>query len=127
MDCDCIRGGTCELRASANALEVDSRRVRRLGAGDSRLFQRSVASWDGRILTYEPGKCIKCGKCVAVSETAGDAKGFFFRWRGYQLEVNVAYGEDFSAGLGYSLADCVAVCPTGALWLTASATGEEQP
>ena len=116
MECDCVRSLTCELRSLADQFQVDSGRIRGLRAEDRRPFRRRVAELGDSRLTLEQGKCIKCGKCVAVSERSGVPLGLTFRGRGYELTVDVPFGEDLAKGLGDTAADCAAVCPTGALW-----------
>lgn len=127
MECDCARSRSCELRDLGDEYRVDSRRIRTMARRNRRRFGRQIAELCGGALAFEPGKCVRCGKCVAVCERAGEPFGLSFRWRGYDLEVNVPFGADLKGAMGDSAAACVAVCPTGALWIDAreSAGGPE--
>ena len=65
---------------------------------------------------FEPGKCIKCGLCVRICEQAADEPlGLTFVDRGFDLHVGVPFDEGLERGLQKMAAECVEVCPTGAL------------
>ncbi len=71
---------------------------------------------------YEPGKCIKCGICVRITEKAGEKLGLTFVGRGFDVRVAVPFDDSLEAGLTKTAKECVAACPTGAL---AMKNGEE--
>ena len=66
-------------------------------------------------LVLEPGKCIKCGLCVQVSDRAGERPGLAMLQRGYGMEVGVPFGGTLAEGLSRSAGACADICPTGAL------------
>ncbi|NMC19510.1 MAG: hypothetical protein GYA33_03730, partial [Thermogutta sp.] len=69
---------------------------------------------DSNVL-YEPGKCIVCGLCVAVTEAARAPLGLTFVGRGFDVRVGVPFNRSLEEALGELAEQCVAVCPTGAL------------
>ena len=52
---------------------------------------------------------------MQVTAAARDVLGLGFVGRGYDTRPAVPLGETLAAGLGDKAAECVAVCPTGAL------------
>jgi NADH dehydrogenase/NADH:ubiquinone oxidoreductase subunit G len=67
---------------------------------------------------YEPGKCIRCGKCVRITEREGERLGLAYIGRGYDVRIGVPFNEQLSAGLEKTAEKCVLACPTGALSFT---------
>ncbi len=121
LDCDCWRGESCRLRRLAGELGADARRF--AGSEDRRI--ELVAASSG--LSMEPGKCIRCGVCVRIAETAGDRPGLSFSGRGPAVRVRVPFGDDIGQALPSTAAACVAACPTGALaWDTAVRKGTRE-
>jgi len=66
-------------------------------------------------LSFEPGKCVRCGICVRVAERGGDRPGLAFTGRGAEARVRVPFGGDIGGALPATASECVARCPTGAL------------
>jgi ferredoxin len=109
LDCDCSRRKTCRLRRLADELGADARRF---PGEEAKRFER--ASGTGG-LSFEPGKCIKCGICVRIAERGGDRPGLAFTGRGFDLRLRVPFNVDIGTALPATAAECVARCPTGAL------------
>jgi ferredoxin len=109
LHCDCRKADTCLLRRYAVAYDGDQKRYR----GKDRVsFERIVQHAD---VIYEPGKCIKCGICVRITEKAGEPLGLTFIGRGFSMRVAVPFDESVAKGLQNAAQACVAACPTGAL------------
>jgi NADH dehydrogenase/NADH:ubiquinone oxidoreductase subunit G len=109
LQCDCARRTSCDLRRVATKVGADARR-----------FAGNRVAIDGRKvgeggLSFEPGKCIKCGICVRIAERAGDRPGLAFSGRGAEVRVRVPFDEDIGEAIATAGPECVARCPTGAL------------
>jgi ferredoxin len=109
LDCDCRKKASCSLRDRADDLGGDTRRY---VMPETRPIEILATS---RGLSFEPGKCIRCGRCVRIAEAAGDRPGLSFSSRGPTLRVRVPFGDPLEDALPISAATCVAACPTGAL------------
>lgn len=67
------------------------------------------------VAVYEPGKCVKCGICVRVTQDGGEKYGFTFVGRGFEVTAGVSLEKNLEAGLGDLADEAVVSCPTGAL------------
>jgi len=110
LQCDCGAKESCRLRDYAEEYEARGRRFR---IGDRRRFRR--IRQHPRI-TYEPGKCIKCGICVRITARENEQLGLAFLNRGYDLQIGAPFGQLLSRALEHSAERCVRSCPTGALY-----------
>ncbi len=112
FECDCRKTDSCKLRnycdtyqASQSHFKVGSRKP------VERIFQHDL-------VVYEPGKCIKCGLCVRITQKEGEKLGLSFVGRGFNVKVAVPFNETIKRGLEHTAAACVEACPTAALsWI----------
>jgi ferredoxin len=109
LHCDCRDATGCQLRKYADAYGAEQRRF---GGGDRKPFQRFTQHAS---VVFEPGKCIKCGICVRITEEAAEPLGLTFIGRGFNVRVGVPFDAPMSEALQKVAADCVTACPTGAL------------
>ncbi len=109
LHCDCLQPTTCKLRLYAEEYGVT------LG-GKRNLPHRIILPIEraGAIL-FEPGKCIKCGVCIALTRKYGIDPGMTIAGRGVKSRVRAALGATLQAGLGSVAEACVRACPTAAL------------
>lgn len=108
LHCDCRKSESCRLRDVAEEYGSSQRvfKVReRLG------FERNVSHSE---VIYEPGKCIKCGICVHLTNDE-KRSGLTFMERGFETVVGPPLGESLETAMGNMSAACVRLCPTGAL------------
>ncbi|NLF17683.1 MAG: NAD(P)-binding protein [Lentisphaerae bacterium] len=108
LHCDCRAQHACALREVAGACGASPQRW----TGTRRTVTLDTTHPE---VIYEPGKCIACGLCIQACARAGERLGLAFHWRGMQVRVGAPLNETLAAALTLAAADCVAVCPTGAL------------
>ncbi len=114
LHCECLVADGCRFRDYCNDYGADGRRFKgRERPGITK--DRQSKAQDGQTLIFEPGKCIKCGCCVRISEYAGEPLGLTFHGRGFAVQVGVPLGGTLDSALVKSGKECVDSCPTGAL------------
>ncbi len=110
IDCrNCARNGSCELQkiAAKTGLKL------RLSRFES-ILQEMTADYSHELFTYEPDKCILCGKCVwACREYCSGI--LEFTYRGVATAVSTFYNTPLSEAECKSCLACVTVCPVGVL------------
>ncbi len=108
LHCDCRKRVTCNLRKWSTVYDADRKRYDTTEAKDFRMLGK------GNIV-FEPGKCIRCGLCVAIAAKHGEDIGLAFHGRGFELEIKVPFDHSFDEALKLSANECVAACPTAAI------------
>ncbi|MBN2351633.1 MAG: (2Fe-2S)-binding protein [Spirochaetales bacterium] len=108
FSCACLKREECAFRKVMSSVPVE-RRVR--------LEKRPAVRFDDTHpdVVLEPGKCIKCGRCVRITRERGEPVGLAFLGRGIETTVAPPFGRGLKEALTVSAAECVAACPTGAL------------
>jgi bidirectional [NiFe] hydrogenase diaphorase subunit len=112
VDCtNCAASGSCELQKIAAHLKV------RLSAKRFRKILRNLPVDDSSPeFIYNPNKCVLCGRCIWVCRRLGiGALGFAYR--GFNRRMTTFADEPMAKSNCQGCAQCVAVCPTGALVL----------
>ena len=66
-------------------------------------------------IVYEPGKCIKCGICVRLTEKYREKFGLTFIGRGFDVEIGIPFDESMDVALEKVALIVAEGCPTGAL------------
>jgi ferredoxin len=107
--CDCRKSDTCRLRHYAEEYKASQRRFTFI---ERKKIQKNIQH---EAVVYEPGKCIKCGLCVRITEKGGEKFGLAFIDRGFDVSVQPSLGVPLNHGLEKTAAECVSACPTGAL------------
>ena len=110
LDCgNCAKNRNCELQNTASRLGLKLRLKR-----FRRIPRELPVDSSHPLFTYDPNKCIVCGKCVWVCHEEGTGI-LDFAFRGIDTMVSTMAGIPLAeAGCNSCLA-CVAVCPVGAL------------
>ena len=109
LHCDCRKPRSCKLRKYAEEYGADQREFPADERGHVQVIGHNEA------VVFEPGKCIKCGLCVKITQRAGGELGLAFVGRGFNTQVAVPFGGALQDGLKQVARECVEACPTGAL------------
>jgi ferredoxin len=109
MHCDCRKRNSCSLRHYCTEYEVDKRKYKTTDQEPVELIGQNEG------VVFEPGKCIKCGLCIEISEQAGEQWGLAFIGRGFDVQIRVPLNRALEEGLTVSAKDCIEACPTGAI------------
>jgi formate dehydrogenase major subunit len=108
LQCDCAKKKNCSLRIQSTECEANPKAFR----GDRPPLEIDDSHED---VIYEAGKCIKCGRCIAVADEKGAPLGLSYIGRGFQVKVGVPLNQTIQMGLRKVALECADVCPTGAL------------
>jgi ferredoxin len=111
VQCNCPKIDTCKLRELAIDYKIN---LNRFNTGERIRFQRNV---EHPLVTFEPGKCIRCGNCVKVASDHQEQLGLTFIGRGFDVHVGVPFDESLDRGLLEVARKVVEACPVGALTL----------
>jgi ferredoxin len=109
LACGCVAHGHCQLERYASQYQADPNRF----GPRHRSFE--IMGREGNVL-FEPGKCIKCELCIQIAAASGNALGLSFVGHGFDVRVGVPFHESFDAGVAEVAAECIAACPTGAIY-----------
>lgn len=110
LDCgSCAKNKNCELQNIAYklSLKLSHKRLRHI--------QRDMPIDSSHpLFTYDPNKCVLCGKCVHICHELGTGI-LEFAFRGIYTIVTTLAGIPLAESGCDSCLSCVAVCPVGAL------------
>lgn len=113
LKCQCSADCTCTLRRMSARLGANQRRY-----SVARRPVERVIVHPG--VVYERNKCIACGLCIQVAHEAREELGLTWVGRGFNIRVAVPLDGAGRAALARCAAECVEVCPTGALSFASS-------
>lgn len=111
LDCaHCSANGKCELQKIAKVLSCSLKPKRFL------LLTRGLPVDESNpLFTYDPNKCVLCGRCVWVCRKNVKSGVLGFAHRGFNRRLTTFGDEPIGAEQCLDCSRCVAVCPTGAL------------
>ncbi len=109
LHCECLKPHDCKLRDYAEQFQAKQSRFK---GEDRKEIKKNI---EHHSVVYEPGKCIKCGLCVRLTEQSGEKLGLTFIGRGFDVEIGVPLNKSLEKGLTETAKKCVEICPTGAL------------
>ncbi|MCD8151997.1 MAG: [FeFe] hydrogenase, group A [Clostridiales bacterium] len=106
----CVRSGRCELQQLCHAYKVDDE-----GYYDGERNEYEL-DYSAAHMVRDNNKCILCRRCSAVCEKVQDIGVIGANERGFKTFI----GSAFDMGLGetscVSCGQCIAACPTGAIY-----------
>jgi predicted molibdopterin-dependent oxidoreductase YjgC len=109
LHCDCRKQDDCKLRIHSEVYYSDRKRF----AGSARRPVTRNVQHD--LVVYEPGKCIRCGRCVSITAMRKESLGLTFVGRGFDVRVAAPFGEALGNALAETAVECAEACPTGAI------------
>jgi bidirectional [NiFe] hydrogenase diaphorase subunit len=111
VDCaHCPASGACELQKIANYLGV------KLKAKRFRKILRNLPlDASSPLFSYDPNKCVLCGRCIWVCRQRLGIGALGFAHRGFNRRLTTFGDEPIGEAGCEGCGDCVNVCPTGAL------------
>ena len=106
LHCDCRKLQQCKLKKYAADYRI------RQTVGPRKPLLRDL---DHPQVVYEPGKCIRCGLCIRITQKTVEPLGLTFIGRGFEVRVGAALGATLAEALQHSARECIEYCPVGAL------------
>lgn len=111
VDCaHCPKNRSCEFQKIAAHLGIKLK-TKRFG----KLERRLPVDSSSLLFTYDPNKCVLCGKCVWVCRERLGIGVFGFARRGFERVVTTFADEPIAKSKCQGCGECVSVCPSGAL------------
>jgi len=110
VDCaHCLKSGSCELQKVAKHLGIKLKTKR------FRKFLRDLpVDETSPVFTYDPNKCVLCGKCVWYCHQKLNMKAIGFAYRGFQRWVTTFDDEPVGLSDCKDRIELAEICPVGA-------------
>ncbi len=118
LDCRaCWKNKKCDLQKMAARVKVKLKRPQ-----DFRGLPTEFLPLDrtNPYVTYDPNRCIICGKCVWVCNNKNGESLLDFSCRGYETKLTMSSDTGLVEEKCASCGECVTICPTAALESTSS-------
>ncbi len=104
----CEKTGDCALQDLSYRYDVDGARY------EGERWNLPIKD-DNPFITYEPNKCILCGRCVRICNEVVMAGTIDLTGRGFNSMPDTAFGKPRSLENCEFCGQCVSTCPVGAL------------
>lgn len=111
LHCDCRKPESCKLRNLSDEFNAVQKRFQ---TSERKLVTKQTGQHG---VVSEAEKCIKCGICVRLTRQHGEAFGFTFIGRGFDVQVGIPFNENLQLALAKTAEMVANACPTGALSL----------
>ena len=112
-DCmSCAENGSCQLQQLCNEYKVEGTDYK----GSRSSIEHSVYRLeDNPYITYDPGKCIHCQRCIAACTHMTGNDALASGRSGVLHILQAPFGKNWKQTACESCGNCAAACPTGAL------------
>ncbi len=111
VDCPrCLKNRSCELQKIAKHLGIKLKTKR-----FKKLERNLPADESSSLFTYDPNKCVLCGKCVWVCQEKLGIGAIGFTRRGFKRKISTFQDKPLAETICSQCAECVKVCPVGSL------------
>jgi NADH dehydrogenase/NADH:ubiquinone oxidoreductase subunit G len=113
LDCRaCWKNKNCELQKLAPKVKVKLKKPQ-----DFRKLPTELLPLDNTnpFLTYDPNRCVLCGKCASVCHKKNGETQIDFAYRGYETRLKLSKDPSLIEKKCGVCGECVAICPTAAL------------
>jgi predicted molibdopterin-dependent oxidoreductase YjgC len=115
LDCRvCWKNKNCELQKVAGKLKVKLKRPAEYRGLPTEFEPPDTTN---PFITYDPNRCILCGKCVWVCSEKNKDSFIDFGLRGIRTRLRLSAAPALLGDKCTSCGECVAICPTAALRL----------
>lgn len=109
VDCkNCRKNGICELQKIAKHLKIPLRTSKY-----SKILNDLPVDDTSPLFTYDPNKCVQCGKCVYLSKKMG-YNCLSFAYRGFKRRVTTFMDQPIGKTRCANVKEFVDICPVGA-------------
>jgi len=113
--CQCHAGDSCVLRRLAEKYGARQNRFAVLDGELDRELDGKDGTIQGRTVVFDPGKCVRCGACVELSNELGHVRAPCFTSRGADFAVRPPLTIDPGESLDEWDERFADACPTGAI------------
>ncbi|MBW8017577.1 MAG: formate dehydrogenase subunit alpha [Planctomycetes bacterium] len=108
----CDDNGECNLQRYAYEYQVSDEII-----GQCQPVEHADNYTTGnKALEYDPGKCIRCGRCIRICDEVQMDTALTFMNRAGKTEVTTAFEMPLNESTCELCGQCISTCPTGALY-----------
>ena len=106
----CVRSGNCELQTLCREYKIDDEAYY---DGERNGYELDTSAAH---MVRDNNKCILCRRCSAICEKVQGVGVIGVNERGFKTYIGTAFDMDLAETSCVSCGQCIAVCPTGALY-----------
>lgn len=108
LECGCSEYADCSLRKYCDEYSIDITNF----IGETKKYK---VDHRHPFISFDPNKCINCGKCVRTCAEILNVSALGFVYRGFKSIVKPAMEKSLAETNCISCGNCIDVCPTGAI------------
>lgn len=108
----CDATGECKLQRYAYDYQISEDVIK---AAETAQISENYTTGN-KALEYDPGKCIRCGRCIRICNEVQMADALTFKGRASDVAVTTAFDISLNDSTCVLCGQCISACPTGALY-----------